>query len=110
MALLSWLSRSIPELGDVTLPKEETPTNGEHSMMDMDVDIPQPEAEPPASELVRRIDIAVELLRISPERKQEFVLVEDLDDDYDANEASFSHIFTSCRDFEQGALDARRRI
>lgn len=87
MALLSWLSQSNPKLGDVSFPEPEPPTNVEHSMTDMDVDITKPKTETPTSELVRGIKIAVELPQISLERKKEFVSVEDLDD-YDANEVS----------------------
>jgi hypothetical protein len=57
-------------------------------MMYMEIDGPR--AEPVVSLGVRKVDIVVELPQISSERKKEFVLVQDLDDDDDdGNEVSF---------------------
>lgn len=86
MSLLSWLSQSESGLDDVDF--ATTSTNAANRKMDaadMTDETPSPERK--AVNLSRQTDIVVELSQISPTRKKEFVLVEDLDDDYDVSSA-----------------------
>jgi len=92
MALLSWLSQTnsdlANELGNGLSPKLST--DGGHIMMGMDVDVPEAEnlSHEPVGVPLRRVDIAVDLPKVDPEKKKEFLLVEDLDGDDDGNEVS----------------------
>lgn len=55
----------------------------------MSIDIDGPETEPDVSLPARKVEIVIELPEISLERRKEFVVVEELDDDHDGNEVSF---------------------
>lgn len=68
----------------------------------MDTDINTPAPEPAVSLPARKVDIAVDLTTISSERKKEFALVDDLDDDYDRDEVGNIPVSNSYRLCEEG--------
>lgn len=56
--------------------------------MDMELNLDFPAAEPPATVPVRKVNVAVELPAISWEKRKEYVLCDDLEDDPDIADVS----------------------